>query len=42
MSVERSKLFVIAFVTSIALLAASGYALIDHKMAEPVCQCGGG
>jgi len=43
MSVRHSKMFVVAFVASMALLAAAGFtAIYEHAQNTPVCQCEGG
>ena len=43
MSVRRSKMFLVAFIASTALLATAGFAAIyEHARNTPVCQCGGG
>ena len=43
MSLRQSKMFVIAFVATLALLAAAGStAIINHDYNTSVCQCEGG
>ena len=43
MSVRRSKLFVAAFVATLALLAAAGFAAVNaHIDDSSHCQCEGG
>lgn len=43
MSVRRSKMFIAAFIASVALLAAGGFAAIyEHSRNGHVCECEGG
>lgn len=43
MSARQSKMFVITFVASMALLATSGFAVIyEHEKNSPICECEGG